>query len=508
MPFKIMIRAPANAKAGTRIVIDVKGENLDDSSAVVFKQFTAIVNEKYDYSVNFSKTTNSILPGRDIKYEVSVDEDDDGVFEKVMIHGKMLRYDFTILNTGNAQDEIYLYVKDLPSVYWTGYFEEEDARVSNIIMPIDEERHLTFVILIPEDAVAGLFDLGMTSRGKGDDLTEGLLPDNDPRYRVVKLTVLEIYDMSLISLDRKTGDDTSSVSVEIDPGSKGSYTFRVTNHGNTEDYLKLTVGGFPVNWEVWLASIANRRTASLTENPIYSDFELGVDLTEISGPVNHLYVNRTPSATVKLGIGDSAWITVSFYIPIEQIAEVLDVYVNASSWDSYEGKVHEEVEDGDNQQTIVFRITNADLKIAADLTYLENMEDGETYSVSTTIGNIGDIHAEEVLVVFKVDGVEVDSTWVQIIGVGQEKLTHFTWIATEGEHQFTIEIDPYNDIIEMHDQNNGINNNEITETVKVGETDPTIFGFSSTTGGIFGLIVLAGVLAIVGIGAIMKKMGK
>ncbi|MDP7264927.1 MAG: hypothetical protein QGH39_05125, partial [Candidatus Thermoplasmatota archaeon] len=337
------------------------------------------------YLINFSKTTNSVLPGRDIKYELTLDEDDDGVFEKVQIHGKMEKYDFTIQNTGNAQDEIFLYVKDLPSVYWTGYFEEEDVSVSNIIIPIGEERQLTFVVLIPEDAVAGLFDLGMTSRGKGDDPNEGLLPENDLRYRVVKMTVLEIYDMMLISLDKKIGDDTKSISVDIDPGSNGAYTFKVTNHGNNEDHLKLTAGGFPANWDVWLASIANRRTASLTENTVYSDFEQGVDLTGISEPINYLYINRTPSAIIKLGIDESAWITIGFHIPVEQVAEILDVYINASSWDTYEGKVHEEVEEGDNQQTIIFRITNADLRIAAELTYLGGMEDGETYSVSTTI---------------------------------------------------------------------------------------------------------------------------
>ncbi|MDP6156967.1 MAG: PQQ-binding-like beta-propeller repeat protein [Candidatus Thermoplasmatota archaeon] len=508
MPFRILLRAPANAGAETRIVMDVKAENLDDSSVVVFKQFTAIVNSKFDYLINFSKTTNSVLPGRDIKYELTLDEDDDGVFEKVQIHGKMEKYDFTIQNTGNAQDEIFLYVKDLPSVYWTGYFEEEDVSVSNIIIPIGEERQLTFVVLIPEDAVAGLFDLGMTSRGKGDDPNEGLLPENDLRYRVVKMTVLEIYDMMLISLDKKIGDDTKSISVDIDPGSNGAYTFKVTNHGNNEDHLKLTAGGFPANWDVWLASIANRRTASLTENTVYSDFEQGVDLTGISEPINYLYINRTPSAIIKLGIDESAWITIGFHIPVEQVAEILDVYINASSWDTYEGKVHEEVEEGDNQQTIIFRITNADLRIAAELTYLGGMEDGETYSVSTTIENIGDIHAEEVLVVFKVDGVEVDSTWVQLIGVGQAKLTYFTWVATEGEHDFTIEIDPYNDIIEKHDQNNGINNNVVSETVTVGETDLNVLGISGATWGIFALIVLAGVLVIVGIAAITKRIKK
>ncbi len=507
MPFRIMLRAPTNAEA-TRIVMDVKAENLDDSSAVVFKQFTAIVNEKYDYTINFSKTTNSVLPGREINYEVSVDEDDDGIVEKVTINGKMVKYDFIIHNTGNAQDEIYLYVKDLPSVYWTGYFEEEEASVSNIIMPIGEERHLTFVVLVPENAVAGLFDLGITSRGKGDDHKEGLMPENDPRYRVVKITVLEIYDVTLISLDKKISDDSQSISVDLDPGSKGAYTFKITNHGNTEDNIKVAVGGFPVNWEVWLASIANRRTASLTENIVYSDYAQGVDLTGISGPVNHLYINRTPSAMVKLGIGESAWITISFHIPVEQVAELLDVYVNASSWDTYQEKVHKEVDEGNNQQTIVFRITNADLRIAADLTYIEDMVDGETYSVSTTVGNIGDIHAEEVLVVFKVDGVEVDSTWIQVIGVGQEKLTYFTWVATEGEHYFTIEIDPHNEIIEKHDQNNGINNNEVTETVMVSDSDLSVLGFSSQTLGIFAGIVLAGVLAILGIGALTKKIKK
>ena len=501
---RIMVRAPMNAEAGTRIVMDVKAANQDDTTAVVFKQFTAIVNEKYDYSVNFTETAKGVVPGRGISYEVDI-INNEGLPERSNLYGKMIMYNFTIVNTGNTQDEIFLYVKDLPTIYWGGHFEEEGIPVSSIAIDVGESSHLTFVVLIPEDAIANLYDLGMTFKGKGDDPDEGLNADDDPRYQVVKITVAEIYDMSLSYMDRDPLEKRAAIYEDLDPGASRAYNFMVTNHGNTEDHFRIEATGFPGNWEVYFSSIANRRTGSLTENMIRHDFNNNIDLTETSAPVNYIYKDTVAFATVKLGIDESAWLTLNIQIPRDQVSETIDVYLNVTSWDTGENETRWEIKKTDNREQFIFKITNADLVIASDLIYNKNMKTGNFYSIKTKIGNIGDIYAEDVLIILKVDGMEVLSKVIQHHGVNQVHEVSFEWKATEGSHHMTIEIDPRGDIIEKNDQRHGTNNNLLTQKISVGEAEVSYAGIALTTWGIFTAIVIGGVLLILGISYIVKR---
>ncbi len=523
VPLKIIVRAPESAVAGSRIVMDVKAENLDDSSVVTFKQITAIVNEKYEYMVNFSDTAGIVVPGSELEFEVMVDTDKDGILDRVNIMGKMITYNFTITSTGNSQDEIQLYVKDLPTVYWAGYFMENNVEVSELLLDIGESRDITFVVMVPASAEAGLFDLGMTFRGKGDVFEEGISAEDDPRYRTVKLTVMEIYDMTIETVEKTELDfldelDIQDVPagmvigrnvlyVDIDPASESSYVYRVTNRGNTEDWFRITAspvrpstGEEPDDWELWFSSIANRRTASLTENMQYQDFSKVIDLVERTSPVNYITKNRTSEATVKLGMGESAWITLGAGIPMDQVAEVISVDVDVASWNLADGEARRETQDLNNRARIVFRIANSDLQIISDLLYEDELTAGETYSVGTTIANYGSIQAEDVLVVFKVDGETVDAKYVQLIGTLQEARVYFHWTATGGEHLISVEIDPDGDVIESNDHYRGSNNNVIKEKVVVDDSAFVMLGLSARWWGIFGAVALGGVLLIIAVG--------
>ena len=503
---RIILKAPDHAVASSRIVLDVKAIDLEETSTVIFKQFTAIVNEKYEYEINFTKTTNSIMPGPSIKYKINMDLNKDGEPEEITMMGKIVYYNFTMHNTGNTQDEVALFVKDTPTIFWTGHFEEDGAELKNLAIDIDEVRELTFVVFIPEDAVAGLFDLGMTFRGRGDDIEEGVDAENDPQYRVVKITILEIYDMQLINQEKEMTEANEPQYIDIDPGAHGSFRFRVTNQGNTEDHFRITADGFPDTWDIWISSIANRRTGALTDNIVLFDFDNLINFIGIEDPINYIYTNKTPYATVQLDIGETAWITMNVQLPVEQVKDVISVYVNVTSWDVDTSEGRAEVDETDNLEVLIFNIENADLLILKALTYADNMKGGETYSVSTTIGNVGDILAEEVLVVFKVDGIEVDSRRIQLIGVGQEKLVYFSWTARGGTHRLTIEIDPNGDIIENNDQYRGNNNNFLTEETTVEGISSSIFGISLGSWGIFAAIAVGGILGIIATGMLVRKV--
>jgi len=209
--------------------------------------------------------------------------------------------------------------------------------------------------------------------------------------------------------------------------------------------------------------------------------------------------------TVKLGIDESAWLTLNTHIPKDQVSETIDVYLNVTSWDTDENETRWEIKKTDNQELFVFKITNADLVIASDLIYNKNMKTGKFYSIKTKIGNIGDIYAEDVLVILKVDGMEVLSKVIQHHGVNQVQEVSFEWKATEGSHRITIEIDPLGDIIEKNDQRHGTDNNLLTQRITVGEAEGSYAGIALTTWGVFAAIVIGGTLLILGIAYVVKR---
>lgn len=509
VPLKAIVECPAGAIAGTRIVMTIRAEDVDDPSVVARGEITAIVNEYYDYQLNFSKKADSLTPKASIKYEINFDENKDGIPEKISVKGRKVIYNFTMENIGNAQDQINIYIKDLPTIYWTGHFEEDGIEISNLILAIGEKRELSFVVFVPEDAIAGVYDLGISSRGKGDKFGESIKSEDDPRFRSVQITVFKVHDIEIKSLDRDASRDGMSLTVNTDPNSQGSFLFIVTNKGNCEDYVRISTGNFPLNWDVWFSSIANQRTGSLTENKIKWDFSESLDLVGQGEIVNYIYSNKTDFATFKLDIDQSVWITLNSNIPRAISDENISTYINVSAWDDGDEQTFVEKVKDDNQINILYLIDYAELLIIEEsLTYENNMKDGMDYSISIRVSNIGDIHAENVETVLKIDGEETYSMTIEVLGSGQNKFVSFPWTAKAGNHELEIIIDPIDEIVELNDQTQGVNNNVVKKKFTVEDKAIEVFGISAGSWAVFGGIVALGAGAIVAGGVLINKMKK
>lgn len=504
---KIKVKCPEEAIAGTRIVINVRAENVDDPSVVVTTSITAIVNEMYQYQVNLSETAKNILPGRSLEYEVNIDIDDNGVPEKVPLWGKRMVYNFTIENTGNTQDQIQFYIKDLPSVYWTGYFLEDGLEISNIFLDRFEKRSIQFVVFLPQDALADVYDLGITFRGKGDTELDGSVdPKDDPHYRVVKLTVFKVHDITIDCLNKDVSPDGMELYINTDPNSQTSYTFKVTNNGNCVETMRIEVGNYPYTWNVFFASIANRLTGALTENKIKKDFSETIDMTTENQEVNYVYNNKTDFALVNLGIDECVWITMNIHIPRDIQNKNMEVFINTSAWNVDESEAFAEKNPDDNQVALTFNIANAELGFGDnEIGHEPNMKDGQTYSLTVIVDNSGEIQAENVVIRLKIDGEEIDEIVVEIIGAKEKKMVSFAWTATGGEHKIVIEIDPFDDIVEVNDHYRGINNNILTKNVEVEGEYIELLGIPAISWAIFAAILIIGTGLIVFVGRIIQK---
>jgi len=79
---------------------------------------------------------------------------------------------------------------------------------------------------------------------------------------------------------------------------------------------------------------------------------------------------------------------------------------------------------------------------------------GEVLRFNVTVTNTGNDSASNVLVLMKVDGVDIGSPTIGYIGPGESRLVTGQWLATGGAHTFTVTLDPDNLINESSKANN------------------------------------------------------
>ena len=106
-----------------------------------------------------------------------------------------------------------------------------------------------------------------------------------------------------------------------------------------------------------------------------------------------------------------------------------------------------------------------------------SFDPGEVMTVSVKVVNIGDVGAENVSVQMSIDG---DVEKVQTLRtVGNEsddiKTVIFTWVAEEGGHHITVQLDPDDTVPESSEDNNAL-----TQFIDVMD-DPTMEGGSVET---------------------------
>ena len=79
---------------------------------------------------------------------------------------------------------------------------------------------------------------------------------------------------------------------------------------------------------------------------------------------------------------------------------------------------------------------------------------GKVLKFNVTVTNLGNGSATNVLVLMKVDGTEIASPSINYIGPGESRLVVGQWIATGGDHTFTVIVDPNGIINESSEADN------------------------------------------------------
>jgi subtilase family serine protease len=112
-----------------------------------------------------------------------------------------------------------------------------------------------------------------------------------------------------------------------------------------------------------------------------------------------------------------------------------------------------------------------DLEIASKLFYPRSITNGDIVTVSVQIRNIGDISANDMAIVFYVDGREMHSKTLTRLERGRLRLITYTWQAPAGKHELKIKIDPEDNIVEKREDNNdGSSMVEVKESGFLGIT--------------------------------------
>jgi hypothetical protein len=130
-----------------------------------------------------------------------------------------------------------------------------------------------------------------------------------------------------------------------------------------------------------------------------------------------------------------------------------------------------------------------------------SFDPGEVMTVSVKVVNIGDVGAENVSVQMSIDGEVEKVQTLRTVGNESDdiKTVIFTWVAEEGGHHITVQLDPDDTVPESSEDNNAL-----TQFIDVMD-DPTMEGgsveTSSTSVISLPIIILVGGLFFV-IGAI------
>jgi subtilase family serine protease len=106
-----------------------------------------------------------------------------------------------------------------------------------------------------------------------------------------------------------------------------------------------------------------------------------------------------------------------------------------------------------------------------------SFDPGEVMTVSVKVVNIGDVGAENVSVQMSIDGEVEKVQTLRTVGNESDdiKTVIFTWVAEEGGHHITVQLDPDDTVPESSEDNNAL-----TQFIDVMD-DPTMEGGSVET---------------------------
>jgi hypothetical protein len=197
----------------------------------------------------------------------------------------------------------------------------------------------------------------------------------------------------------------------------------------------------------------------------YLDFDKELDLSHLKYPVGYICEENNTVRTLKLkfGVGQTLWVRVQITVP-RGIHDVQSEFFDDEGYWHFALECHSANPEGkgkdlDNSNNVVLtklKILLPDLIVASKLFHPRSITNGDIVTVSCQIRNIGDISANEMAIVFYVDGKDMQSKTLTRLDRGRTRLITYTWQAPAGKHELEIKIDPEDNIVEKREDNNDV----------------------------------------------------
>jgi uncharacterized membrane protein len=450
----VTLGAPENATAGSRQDVVIKGTTVGDTALVSSDSvaLTAIVTQKFNIEVKVSpEEMVSVNPGTVVTYNITVE------------------------NKGNGKDFIIITPTKLEVNWESTFYLDGEERVTS---ELDRNTSVVFNmrITIPKRQLAKIYDIGINVSSIGDrELKEFFLEVK----KVFNLTMYGIEHSELTS--DKILNNTIQPMPGVSPGLTMNYVFELTNGGNDKDLVNIKMEPMipsgsrqallspadwtdfdELGWEVYFIGITN--TEAYLTDVEDKDFTKVIDMSPIKKPIGYLNDANTTirNLQLKIGVDQTIWLKVQIRVPrdLPDIEPNVHPYseepwyfrVKCESADP-DGK-NRDVDLSDNKVMVNLNMLKPDLMISHLEDLPSNIQDGESISIVALVSNRGDIEAKNVIVTFYVDGEEVKSRDVRLLGKDVSKPISFNWQASSGDHKLEIVVDPENVIVEKKEDNN------------------------------------------------------
>jgi len=369
--FNVMVVAPLDAYAGSSLLLTVWAK-VNGTEVQSHFSLLVIVKTVHKIWVNVKPSTIAIKPG------------------------DMANYDVDLINTGNLL-EIMTYEPQHMEPGWLFGINNSRLSVDKIFLGMDESQRMCVTLYIPSNATAGLYDIAIILKDSSD-------------YNVtfhITVKILQIYPIEMdTSVGRKNGTPNGVVSFDLD----------VTNQGNGQDLINLTLVGPPLYW-------------------IYHFEQKG-------SPVTNITLKTKAKATVQifLQIPSSNKLDAYHYL----------FHILATSSGGY--KTWADV-------TIDLQLANL---LVGKITYNPTrMVSKHNVLIQVEIKNYGYTSCDNVSVQFFDGNTLAGETVVDRMLIRNDKIVIFNWIPTAGTHTLKFFVDSKNTTFEFNEDDN-IQINKVT----------------------------------------------
>ncbi len=352
---QLHVHVPTLALGGQRLVMRTVAETFELTQKAQI-EMTAFVNIVHDIIPVLETGEVEVYPGEEAEYLVN------------------------ILNDGNGEDRIDLYVDNVQPG-WTITFQYQDLSINKIIVSPKLSKTLSIVVQTPFDAEAGSFDTKIVLRDAGGN-------DEDIH---LKTKVIQIFDIDLAG---------SQVNQKGTPGGFLTYPMTLVNLGNGHDVIDLSVTTIPNGWDYSFKGLNGKQ-------------------------IEQIEIGYGESVDFKLNV----WVSDTHMETEEQITvKVQSIYDLAQQ----------------DQVQMTAEIRMPDLKIQSVEFNPQKVKENKVVQIRVLLQNVGTGGANEIYVEFYDNGKFIAEDSISYITTGQSgnATAVFTWLPKAGKHNLKFEVDP------------------------------------------------------------------